>query len=133
VPDCCVPLGWKVAGQRFARDNGTKRTSSALYSGTSGLHATGGGSGGLPALPPLNGNGGGLQYMLNGQVSAISATSITLSGSGPSVTAAITSSTQVGGNVTSVSQIKVGDQVTAQVGGKSATALVAMSIQDPGQ
>jgi Domain of unknown function (DUF5666) len=94
----------------------------------------GGGSGGgtLAALPPLSGNGGGLMYMLNGKVAAISSTSITLAGNGPSVTAAINSSTQFSGNITSASGIKVGDQVTAQVGGQSSSSLVASAIQDPG-
>jgi hypothetical protein len=92
----------------------------------------GGGNGTLAALPPLSGNGGGLMYMLNGKVAAISSTSITLAGSGPSVTAAINGSTQVTGNVTSVGGIKVGDQVTAQVSGQSSSSLVATAIQDPG-
>lgn len=94
----------------------------------------GGGNGGgtLGALPPLSGNGGGLMYMLNGKVAAISSTSITLAGNGPSVTAAINSSTQFSGNITSASGIKVGDQVTAQVGGQSSSSLVASAIQDPG-
>ncbi|MBR7826372.1 hypothetical protein KDK95_08670 [Actinospica sp. MGRD01-02] len=94
----------------------------------------GGGSGGgtLAALPPLSGNGGGLMYMLNGKVAAISSTSITLAGNGPSVTAAINSSTQVSGDISSVSGIKVGDQVTAQVSGQSSSSLVATAIQDPG-
>jgi hypothetical protein len=92
-----------------------------------------GGSGGLGALPPLGGNGGALQYMLNGRVTAISSTSITLGGNGPSVTAALTSATKVTGNVTSVSGIKVGDQVTAQISGQSSSTLEATAIQDPGQ
>lgn len=100
--------------------------------------AGGGGSGGsagggLGALPPLSGDGGGLTYMLNGRVAAISSTSITLAGNGPSVKAAIDGSTRVSGNVTEVSGIKVGDQVTAQVSGQSSTSLVASAIQDPGQ
>ena len=92
-----------------------------------------GGSGGLGALPPLGGNGGALQYMLNGRVTAISSTSITLGGNGPSVTAALTSATKVTGGVTSVSGIKVGDQVTAQITGQSSSSLEATAIQDPGQ
>jgi hypothetical protein len=96
-------------------------------------YAGGGGGGGtLGALPPLSGNGGGLMYMLNGKVAAISSTSITLAGNGPSVTAAINGSTQFSGNITSAAGIKVGDQVTAQVGGQSSTSLVATAIQDPG-
>jgi len=92
-----------------------------------------GGSGGLGALPPLGGNGGALQYMLNGRVTAISSTSITLGGNGPSVTATLTSATKVTGNVTSISGIKVGDQVTAQISGQSSSSLEATAIQDPGQ
>lgn len=97
-----------------------------------GGNGNAGSNGSLAPLPPLGGNGGGLQYMLNGTVAAISSTSITLAGSGPSVTAAITGSTQVSGNVTSVSGIKVGDQVVAQVSGESSSSLVATAIQDPG-
>ncbi len=54
-------------------------------------------SGGLGALPPLPGGAGGggqLQLMLNGRVIAISGTSITIGGNGPSVHAAINSSNQ---------------------------------------
>lgn len=69
--------------------------------------------------------------MLNGKVVAISSTSITLGGNGPNVVAKITSATKVTGNVSSPSGIKVGDQVAAQVSGKSSSSYVADSIQDP--
>jgi hypothetical protein len=46
------------------------------------------GGAGLPALPALSGQGDGqLQLMLTGRVLAISGTSITIGGNGPSVTA----------------------------------------------
>jgi hypothetical protein len=123
----------------FARSSSSAAASDPAVSYPSPTQTyAGGGSGGsgdgtLAALPPLSGNGGGLMYMLNGKVAAISGTSITLSGNGPSVTASINGSTQVTGDVTSVSGIKVGDQVTAQVSGQSSSSLVATAIQDPGQ
>lgn len=90
------------------------------------------GNGSLAPLPPLSGNGGGLMYMLSGRVSAISSTSITLAGNGPSVTAALTGSTRFSGDITGAAGIKVGDQVTAQVSGRSSSKLVVTAIQDPG-
>jgi hypothetical protein len=91
----------------------------------------GGGNGGLPALPPLSGNGNGeMQVSLVGKVVAVSGTSITLGGNGPSVTAAFTGSTKFGGKVTSPAGIKVGDEVSATVTGSSSKLTVA-SIQDP--
>ena len=71
--------------------------------------------------------------MLNGKVLAISGTSITLGGNGPSVTAAINGSTKFSGSVTSASGIKVGDQVVAEVAGQDSSHLVAVEIQDPRQ
>jgi hypothetical protein len=121
----------------FANNSPSSAASSGPTNGDAAPTQTyaGGGSGGggtLAALPPLSGNGGGLMYMLNGKVAAISSTSITLAGNGPSVTAAINSSTRFSGDITSASGIKVGDQVTAQVGGQSSSSLVVSAIQDPG-
>ncbi len=99
-------------------------------SGTQG-GSSGGNGAGLPALPPLSGGGGGLQLMLNGRVAAVSGSSITLAGNGPDVKAAITSSTRFTGTVTSSKGVKVGDQISAQVSGSSASSLVAVDIQDP--
>jgi len=101
--------------------------------------AQGGGShgadpyGGVPsALPPLSGTGAGLQVMLGGRVTAVSATSITIGGRGPSVTAKITKATRFTGNVHSVTGVKVGDQVSAVLSGASASSLTATTIQDLG-
>jgi hypothetical protein len=99
----------------------------ATYAGGGG----GGDGGTLAPLPPLTGNGGGLSLMLMGTVAKISDTSITLAGNGPSVTAAINGSIRMSGSVSGVSGIKVGDQVSVQLTGKSSSSLVATTIQDP--
>jgi hypothetical protein len=85
-------------------------------------------SGALPALPG-NGNGA-MTDMLIGKVLAVSATSITLGGNGPSVTGTITGSTKVSGKTARVAGIKVGDEVTAQLTGTGST-LTVTTIQDP--
>jgi hypothetical protein len=91
-----------------------------------------GGSGG-GALP---GSGGGTgsaeQIFIGGKVLAVSATSITIGGPSRSITAAVTSSTHITGQVAGISGVKVGDLVTAQItenGGRAA----ATEIQDPAQ
>lgn len=101
--------------------------------GTPSSGTQGGDGNGLAPLPALGGGGGGLQLMLQGKVLAISSTSITLGGNGPNIVAAINGSTKVTGDVTSVSGIKVGDQVAAEVSGQSTANLTAVQIQDPGQ
>ncbi len=65
-----------------------------------------------------------------GRVQAITATSITLGAPGRAVTAAITSATRVSGRVTSAGQIKVGDNVSAQITVRDGKPVVT-SIQDP--
>ena len=83
---------------------------------------------GLPGLP---GNGKGqLQMILTGRVLAVSGTSITIGGDGPSVTAAVTSATKVTGTARGIGGVKVGDEVSAQLTG-TASHLVATAIQDP--
>jgi len=91
-----------------------------------------GAGGGLASLPPLTGTGGGLQVMLEGRVTSVSATSITLGGAGPNVSARITRSTQFSGKIRGISGVKVGDQVRATLSGSNATSLTATSIEDPG-
>jgi hypothetical protein len=76
------------------------------------------------------GGGGGGNLFLGGKVSAISATSITLTGQGQTFTAAITSSTTFTG-VRGASGIKVGAEVTAQIIGYDTGHPVATAIQDP--
>jgi hypothetical protein len=84
----------------------------------------GGGAGGG------GGGGGGGQLFLGGKVTAISATSITLTGQGHTFTAAITSSTKFTG-VRGPSGIKVGAEVAAQITGYDSGHPVATAIQDP--
>jgi Cu/Ag efflux protein CusF len=67
-----------------------------------------------------------------GPVQAISASSITLGSPGRTVTAAITGATRVSGRVTSPSQIKVGDNVSAQITVRNGKSVVT-SIQYPAQ
>ena len=104
---------------------GSSPSAAAPGAGSSTAPQAGGGAGGLP---PLSGGGGALQLMLNGRVTAVSATSITLGGNGPSVTAAITRSTHFTGSVRTAAGIKVGDQITAQVTGTNPQHLVAAEI-----
>jgi hypothetical protein len=86
-----------------------------------------------PALPGPTGNGDGqLQVIVTGRVLAVSATSITIGGSGPSVTAAVTSATKVTGTARNIAGVKPGDEVTAQVSG-TPDHLTVTAIQDPAQ
>ena len=79
------------------------------------------------------GGGQGTLFMV-GQVTKVSSTSITLGAQGrPSVTAAITNSTRITGRTASVSGIKAGDLVTAQITGYGSSHPVATAIQDPAQ
>jgi hypothetical protein len=91
------------------------------------------------AAPALGGNGaisggggGGGEMFAGGKVVAASPTSITLTGQGQQITAAITSSTKFTG-VSSASKIKVGDLVMAQISGYGTSHPVAITIQDPAQ
>jgi hypothetical protein len=68
-------------------DRGAPGFSVRLAATAPSASASAGGAG-LPALPALSGQGDGqLQLMLTGRVLAISGTSITIGGNGPSVTA----------------------------------------------
>jgi len=67
---------------------------------------------------------------MGGKVAAVSATSITLAAGGQRVTAAVTEATKVTGKVSSISGVKVGDMVTAQITGTGGR-LTAVAIQDP--
>ncbi len=82
--------------------------------------------GGLPSLPP-----GAMERLeIGGQVTAVSATSITLNGGGQEITATVTRATKVTGKVTSITGVKVGDFVSASISGANGK-LTADSIQDP--
>jgi hypothetical protein len=82
--------------------------------------------GGLPSLPP----GAMERLVIGGQVTAVSATSITLNGGGQEITAKVTRATRVTGKVSSISGVKVGDLVSASISGANGK-LTADSIQDP--
>lgn len=93
-----------------------------------------GGSDGSSQLPgrALPGGTGTAQMFIAGRVQAITAASITLGAPGRAVTAAITGATRVSGRVTSAGQIKVGDNVSAQITVRDGKPVVT-SIQDPAQ
>lgn len=96
------------------------------------------GSGARPgALPGLPGNAGGngdgqLRMLLTGRVLAVSRTSVTIGGAGPSVTAAVTSATKLTGRVHGIGGVKVGDEVAAEITG-TPSHLVITTLQDPAQ
>jgi hypothetical protein len=98
---------------------------------TPSASASAGSSTGLPGLPGLSGNGNGqLRMVLTGRVLAVSGTSITIGGDGPSVTAAVTSATTITGTAHGIGGVKVGNEVSAQITG-TASHLTATAIQDP--
>jgi hypothetical protein len=116
------------AGLTFAL-NGSSGTPAAATS----TPGPGRASGAVPGGGPGAGSGGPVSQMLViGTVTAVSGTSITIAGNGPSVTAAVTGSTRVTGQVSSIGGIKVGDLVSAQLtqrGGR----VIATAIQYPAQ
>ena len=85
------------------------------------------GSGGVI---PSTGPGQELQLDIGGEVTAVSATSITLGVGAQHVTAAITGATTVTGRVRNISGIRVGDLVSARITGADGK-LTAVAIQDP--
>lgn len=93
----------------------------------------GGPAGGVPGgTSGVPGGGQPAQIFVIGTVTAVSATSITIGGNGPPVTAAVTGSTRVTGRVSSIAGIKVGDRVSAQVS-QSGGRMTATAIQYPAQ
>ncbi|HUN32505.1 MAG TPA: hypothetical protein VMU95_10875 [Trebonia sp.] len=107
---------------------GTPSSSPTAQAPPGGNGYTGGGP---ASLSPLTGNGSGLTMMLSGRVTAVSATSITIGGNGPSVTAKVTQETRFSGQVRSIGGVKVGDQVSATFSGSSASSLTVTAIEDP--
>ena len=89
-----------------------------------------GGSGG--GTVPGGGSGVVGQGFIEGRVTAVSRTSITIGGPGQSMTAAITAATKVTGEVASIGSVKVGDDVSAQITVNGGQATVT-AIQDPAQ
>jgi hypothetical protein len=73
---------------------------------------------------------GKVQIALTGRVLAVSRTSITIGGEGPSVTAAVTGATTVTGRAHGIGGVKAGEEVSAQLTGTTAR-LTAAAIQDP--
>ena len=71
-----------------------------------------------------------LEVILTGRVLAVSATSITIGGAGPSVTAAVTGATKITGTARGIGGVKVGDEISARLTG-TASHLAATAIQDP--
>jgi len=106
----------------------------SLIRGTPSASAVGGAapsaSAEAPSAPASAGAGGQLRILLTGRVLAMSRTSITIGGPGPSVTAAVTSATTVTGRVHGIGGVKAGDEVSAQLTG-TAAHLTATAIQDP--
>jgi hypothetical protein len=124
-----VGAGLLIKGTPTASAAGAATPSATAPGGT----APGGSGASMPALPgPAENGNGQVQIILTGRVQAVSATSITIGGSGPSVTAAVTSATKVTGAVRGIAGVKAGDRVAAQVSGTPGH-LVATAIQDPVQ
>jgi hypothetical protein len=91
---------------------------------SAGVPAPGGGT------VPGPGSGQAVQLEIGGKVTAVSATSITVTGPDHQVTAAVTSATKVTGRVTGIGGVKAGDQVSMQATGTEGN-LTATAIQDP--
>ena len=131
--------GFGVVAAALHDATGSPATASATPSSSapaaSGAAPSGGAGNGTQPAP----HGGGLQSLppgamerleIGGQVTAVSATSITLNGGGQEITATVTRATKVTGKVTSISGIKVGDFVSASISGPNGK-LTADSVQDP--
>jgi hypothetical protein len=117
------------------RGLGNSGSPSATPSSQPSYGAPGGSGGGtVPGGGAVPGGGSGAvgQGFIEGRVTAVSSTSITIGGPGQSMTAAITAATKVTGNVTSIGSVKVGDEVSAQITVSGGQATVT-AIQDPAQ
>jgi hypothetical protein len=85
------------------------------------------------ALPGTGSGGTGTLFVI-GKVTAVSSRSITIGGPAHTVTAVVTISTRVTGNVSSIGAIKVGDQVSAQItqnGGRATATAIQYPPQSP--
>jgi hypothetical protein len=124
--------GFGVVAVAVREAGGTPATASTAPSSSAPSSGTGNGAqpapqgGGLQPLPP----GATERLEIGGQVTAVSATSITLDGGGQAITATVTRATKITGKVTSIGGIKVGDLVSASLTGANGK-LTADSIQDP--
>jgi hypothetical protein len=124
------------AGVALAVGRGLDNSSSpsATPSSQPSYGAPGGSGGTVPGGGTAPGGGSGPvgQAFIEGRVTAVSSTSITIGGPGQSMTAAITAATKVTGKVTSIGSVKVGDEVSAQITVSGGRATVT-AIQDPAQ
>lgn len=98
-------------------------------------------SAGQTMLPPQSGSGSGgtiptpgpgqeLELEVGGNVTKVSATSITIGEGSRAVTAAVTKATRITGKVRTIAGIKVGELVSATITGTDGR-LTADTIQDP--
>ena len=71
-----------------------------------------------------------LHIVMEGKVTAVSSSSITIQGTQHTVTASITSATKITGQVSSISDIKVGENVSAEIT-KSGGQTVVDALQYP--
>ena len=81
-------------------------------------------------VPGGSSSSGTARLFAAGRVLAVTPTSITIGGPAHRVRAAVTAATKVTGRVTSISKVKVGDQVSAQIT-ESGGQATATAIQDP--
>jgi hypothetical protein len=136
-----VGLAWPFLGSANGPATAGSGANSPSYQapggaapGGSGSGLAPGGSGGGLAPGQAGGNGVVTRMFLIGQVTAVSRTSITLAGNGPSITAAVTSQTKITGTVHSITEIHAGDQVSAQImrsGGKTTATAIQYPPQQP--
>lgn len=112
-----------AVGLAFLRSSGPAGAAASPGSGSSASSAP-------AALGPPSGNGGYQQLQIIGTVTAVSRSSITIGGNGPSITGAFTGATKFTGSAAGTADIKVGDQVAATLTGSPAN-LTVTTIQDP--
>lgn len=88
--------------------------------------------GGATGGPGGSAGGEASEISMLGTVTAVTRASITIGGSGLSVTATVTSATRITGRVSGIDQVKVGDQVSAQMTQRG-SQVTATTIQDPAE
>jgi hypothetical protein len=138
VHDLSAPsaTGSGVAGSGAGGSDGPFSQSPGQSGGNGTLPGGGGavpgGGGTVPGGGPGAGPGQAGSLFLIGKVTAVSRTSITIGGPGRTATAAVTGATRVTGKVSTITEIKVGDQVSAQIT-QGSRGNVAVAIADPAQ
>jgi hypothetical protein len=126
-----VAAGIGAAAVIIARDLPSPATTTPASSPSQQAPVQQGGNGG-PGPGALPG-GGTAEMFIGGEVTAVSSTSITISGpAGSGITAAVTAATKITGSVSSITGIKVGDQVSAQLT-RNGSKVTAVAIQYPAQ